>query len=76
MLHIYIYDISRLRVKKIRDRTGARIVFPTDKDENKEVITITGKQKAAELEATIKGIDNICENDMRVKPRHQHHFVA
>jgi len=56
-------------------------VFPTDKDENKEVITITGKQKAvelakAELEGTIKGIDNILESDMSVKPRHHCHFVA
>jgi hypothetical protein len=36
-------------------------VFPTDKDENNIIITITGKQKAvelakAELEATIKEI--------------------
>jgi len=74
--HKFLIGKNGANIKKIRDQTGARIVFPTDKDENKEVITITGKQKAAELEATIKGIDNICENDMRVKPRHQHHFVA
>lgn len=51
-------------IKKIRDSTGARIVFPTDKDEDKEVITIIGKKEAvekakAELEATIKEIVSV-----------------
>jgi KH domain len=46
---------------QIRDSTGARIMFPTDKDDDKEVITIVGKKESvekakAELEATIKEI--------------------
>jgi len=79
--HKFLIGKNGANIKKIRDQTGARIVFPTDKDENKEVITITGKQKAvelakAELEATIKEIDNIVESDMSVEPRHHRHFVA
>jgi len=59
--HKFLIGKNGANIKKIRDLTGARIVFPTDKDENKDVITITGKQKAvelakAELEATIKEI--------------------
>lgn len=46
---------------QIRESTGARIVFPTEEDQDKEVITIMGKKEAvekakAELEATIKEI--------------------
>lgn len=79
--HKFLIGKNGVNIKKIRDLTGARIVFPTDKDEDKEAITIIGKQEAverakAELEATIKEIDNIVESDMSVDPRHHRHFVA
>lgn len=53
--------INSLPCLQIRDSTGARIMFPTDKDDDKEVITIVGKKESvekakAELEATIKEI--------------------
>jgi transcription antitermination factor NusA-like protein len=59
--HKFLIGKNGVNIKKIRDLTGARIVFPTDKDEDKEAITIIGKQEAvehakAELEATIKEI--------------------
>lgn len=46
---------------QIRESTGARIMFPTEEDQDKEVITIMGKKEAvekakADLEATIKEI--------------------
>ncbi|PNF18399.1 Vigilin [Cryptotermes secundus] len=79
--HKYLIGKNGANIKKIRENTGARIVFPTDKDEDKEAITIIGKQEAverakAELEAIIKEIDNIVESDMSVEPRHHRHFVA
>ncbi|CAG0880927.1 unnamed protein product, partial [Darwinula stevensoni] len=44
---------------EVRDSTGARIIFPTEKDEDREVITIIGREEAvkkakAELEVLIK----------------------
>jgi polyribonucleotide nucleotidyltransferase len=59
--HKFLIGKNGANIKKIRDLTGARIVFPTDKDEDKEVITIIGKQEAVErakteLEAYIKEI--------------------
>lgn len=59
--HKFLIGKNGANIKKIRDSTGARIVFPTDKDEDKEVITIIGKKESvdkakAELEATIKEI--------------------
>ncbi|XP_063232691.1 vigilin [Bacillus rossius redtenbacheri] len=79
--HKFLIGKNGLNIKKIRDATGARIVFPTDKDEDKEAITIIGRQDAvekarAELEATIKEIDNIVESEMVVDPKHHRHFVA
>lgn len=79
--HKFLIGKNGANIKKIRDATGARIVFPTEKDEDKEVITIIGKKDAvekakAELESTIKEIDKITESEMIVKPQHHKHFVA
>lgn len=65
--HKFLIGKNGASIKKIRDATGARIVFPTEKDEDKEVITIIGKQDAvlkakAELESTIKEIVRIFKN--------------
>jgi mRNA-degrading endonuclease RelE of RelBE toxin-antitoxin system len=59
--HKFLIGKNGANIKKIRDLTGARIVFPTDKDEDKEVIIIIGRREAVEhakveLEATIKEI--------------------
>ena len=64
--HKFIIGRQGANIKKIRESTGARIVFPTDKDEDNEVITIIGKKDAvekakSELEAMIKDIvSSIC----------------
>uniref|UniRef100_A0A6M2DT16 Putative vigilin n=1 Tax=Xenopsylla cheopis TaxID=163159 RepID=A0A6M2DT16_XENCH len=79
--HKFLIGKNGVNIKKIRDQTGARIVFPSDKDEDQEAITIIGRKEAVEnakkqLEVIIKEIDNITESDMVVEPRHHKHFVA
>ncbi|PSN46530.1 Vigilin [Blattella germanica] len=79
--HKFLIGKSGCNIKKIRDSTGARIIFPSEGDEDKEAITINGRQDAvekakAELEALIKDIDNTVESVMSVEPRHHRHFVA
>lgn len=79
--HRFLIGRNGANIRKIRDATGARIIFPTDKDEDKELITIIGKKdsiaKAKEqLEATIKELDQVVEETMTVDPRHHRHFVA
>lgn len=59
--HKFVIGKSGANIRKIRDSTGARIAFPKDEDDDKEVITIFGTKEAVErakteLEATIKGI--------------------
>ncbi|EZA55985.1 Vigilin [Ooceraea biroi] len=79
--HKFLIGKNGANIKKIRESTGARIIFPTDEDQDKEVITIMGKKEAvekakAELETTIKEIDNIIEGEICIDPKHHRHFVA
>ncbi|XP_053689981.1 vigilin isoform X1 [Sabethes cyaneus] len=79
--HKFLIGKNGASIKKIRDLTGARIIFPGNNDEDKEVITIIGKKEGVEeaksqLEAIIKNIDNIVEDEISVEPRHHKHFVA
>ena len=79
--HKFLIGKSGANIKKIRDSTGARIVFPNSTDEDRELITIIGKKDAvhqakAILEEYIKNIDNVIESEIIVDPRHHKHFVA
>ncbi|GJQ75567.1 hypothetical protein Trydic_g17648 [Trypoxylus dichotomus] len=79
--HKFLIGKNGANIKKIRDSTGARVVFPTNDDEDNELITIIGKKDAVEqakalLEASIRDIDNITESKMTVDAKHHRHFVA
>lgn len=79
--HKFLIGKNGASIKKIRDNTGARIVFPTSNDDDKDLITIIGKKENVEaaksqLESIIKDIDNITEGEINVDPKHHKHFVA
>lgn len=79
--HKFLIGKNGANIKKIRESTGARIMFPTEEDLDKEIITIMGKKEAvekakAELEANISEIDNITEGEIHIDPKHHRHFVA
>lgn len=79
--HKFLIGKNGASIKEIRDQTGARIIFPGNNDEDKEVITIIGKEESvlaakAQLEAIIKNNDNITEGEVAVEPKHHKHFVA
>ncbi|XP_011707641.1 PREDICTED: vigilin [Wasmannia auropunctata] len=79
--HKFLIGKNGANIKKLRESTGARIMFPTEEDQDKEVITIMGKKESvekakADLEAMIKEIDNIIEGEIRIDPKHHRHFVA
>jgi predicted PilT family ATPase len=64
----------------MRETTGARIIFPTDKDDDKEIISIIGKKEcvaAAQkaLEDTIRQLDNIVESQVTVPQKYHSHFM-
>ncbi|XP_063359455.1 vigilin [Cydia amplana] len=79
--HKFLIGKSGANIRKIREHTGARIIFPTDKDEDKEAIFIIGREEQVEaarkqLEAAVAEISNVSESEMAVAARHHRHFVA
>jgi len=80
-LHKFLIGKAGSNINRIRDTTNTRIMFPTEKDENRELITIMGKEEdvmraKAELEAAIEKMDNLKEIKISVDTKHHKHFLA
>uniref|UniRef100_A0A8I6AEL3 Vigilin n=1 Tax=Rattus norvegicus TaxID=10116 RepID=A0A8I6AEL3_RAT len=78
--HKFLIGKGGGKIRKVRDSTGARIIFPAAEDKDQDLITIIGKEDAVreaqkELEALIQNLDNVVEDYMLVDPRHHRHFV-
>lgn len=79
--HRFLIGKAGANIRQVREKTGARIIFPTNRDENKELITIIGKKEAVEeakveLESKIADLNNIVEGDVDIECKHHKHFVA
>jgi len=80
-LHRYLIGRGGSSINKVRDETGARIVFPGSTDTDKTLIVIMGKQEDVEkakvmLQEQIKSLENITELEMNIDQRHHKYFVA
>ena len=79
--HKFLIGRQGANIQQVRDQTGARIIFPNEKDDDREVITILGSIEAVaaakiELESRIADLDKIVEETMTVDPKHHRYFVA
>ncbi|XP_072294497.1 high density lipoprotein binding protein a isoform X1 [Eucyclogobius newberryi] len=79
--HKFLIGKGGGNIRKVRDSTGARIIFPTADDKDQELITVVGTEEAVkeaqrELEELIKSLDNVVEDTMLVDPKHHRYFVA
>ncbi|XP_029905438.1 high density lipoprotein binding protein a [Myripristis murdjan] len=79
--HKFLIGKGGGNIRKVRDSTGARIIFPTADDQDQELITVVGTEEAVreaqkELEELIKSLDNVVEDTMSVDPKHHRYFVA
>merc|ERR1712136_413782 len=83
--HRFLIGRNGVNIRKIRELTGARIVFPTDSEANsmkeRDIITIVGREESVkkareELEARIEELDSVHEHEMHVDPKWHRHFVA
>ena len=79
--HKFLIGRNGVNIQSVRDKTGARIIFPSEKDEDREVITILGTKESVasakiELESRIKDLDKVVEEVMTVDPKHHKYFVA
>ncbi|XP_051968611.1 vigilin-like isoform X1 [Xyrauchen texanus] len=79
--HKFLIGRGGANIRRVRDRTGARIIFPSTDETEQKHITIMGKEEAVrlaqkELETLIKNLDDVIEDSMVVDPRHHRHFVC
>ena len=79
--HRFLIGKNGINIKKVRDSTGARVFFPTDKDDDSDTIVIVGKKEDVmkakkELEDMIRDLEKVVEDEIRVDPKHHKHFVA
>uniref|UniRef100_A0A3Q2NPL3 High density lipoprotein binding protein b n=1 Tax=Fundulus heteroclitus TaxID=8078 RepID=A0A3Q2NPL3_FUNHE len=79
--HKFLIGRGGANIRRVRDRTGARIIFPSPDDTEQELITIVGKEEAVrqaqkELEILVKNLDDVVEDSMEVEVRHHRHFVC
>uniref|UniRef100_A0A8C6TFY5 Vigilin n=1 Tax=Neogobius melanostomus TaxID=47308 RepID=A0A8C6TFY5_9GOBI len=79
--HKFLIGRGGVNIRRVRDKTGARIIFPSADDAEQELITIVGKEEAVrhaqkELECLLKNLDDVVEDTMDVDIRHHRHFVC
>jgi len=79
--HRFLIGRNGSNIRKVREKIGVRIIFPTRQDENQELITIIGKKESveeakAELMEKISQLNNIIESEVNVDPKHHKYFVA
>ncbi|XP_071109075.1 vigilin-like [Haliotis cracherodii] len=79
--HKFLIGRGGANIRKVRESTGARIIFPANNDPDQETIVVVGTQDSVnkatkELEALINNLDNIVEIDTNVDPKHHRYFVA
>ncbi|XP_038851955.1 vigilin [Salvelinus namaycush] len=79
--HKFLIGKGGVNIRRVRDRTGARIIFPSPDEQEQELITIVGREEAVrlaqkELETLVKNLDDVVEDSMVVETRHHRHFVC
>ncbi|GFU19163.1 vigilin [Trichonephila clavipes] len=79
--HKFLIGKNGASIKKVREKTGARIVFPNENDDDKNTITIIGRKE--EVEAAKKELENLiiqlkdtADTTIDIDPKHHRYFVA
>jgi len=80
-LHRFLIGKSGSSIKKVREETDTRVIFPNTNDEDRSSITIIGKQADVEkakalLEEQISGLENTTEIEMNIDQKYHKYFVA
>jgi len=79
--HRFLIGRGGINIRKVREKSGVRIIFPTRQDENRELITIIGKKEEVEsakeeLLSKIKDLNNIIEDEVTIDPKHHKQLAA
>ncbi|KAI1301765.1 Vigilin [Halotydeus destructor] len=82
-LHRFLIGKNGANIRKLRESSGARIFFPSEKEDTKDsdTVVIQGKKEdvlkaQVELETMIKDLERIVEDEVVVDPKYHKHFVT
>jgi hypothetical protein len=80
--HRFLIGKNGANVRRVRESTGAQILFPSEKekDGNDTIVIVGRKEEVAaakkELEEMVKGLDRIVEDTVQIDPQYHGHFVG
>jgi len=78
--HRFLIGKNGSNIRRIRDLTGARVLFPNENDAGQDIITIIGKKEGVieakkQLVDTLKELEKVTESEINVDPKYHRHFV-
>eukprot|EP00118_Oscarella_pearsei_P024630 m.306469 g.306469 ORF g.306469 m.306469 type:complete len:1252 (+) comp41271_c0_seq1:220-3975(+) len=78
--HRYLIGRGGTNIRKVKEQTGARIIFPNEKDDDRSSIIIIGKEESVKkatvhLEKLIKELENISEAEVTVPQKFHRNFI-
>ena len=75
--HRFLIGRGGANIRMVRENTGARVVFPTSADEDKELITIIGRKEGlnAAEEELLKSIKELVSLGLADPSCHKHDFA-
>ncbi|EDV24343.1 uncharacterized protein TRIADDRAFT_26766 [Trichoplax adhaerens] len=79
--HRFLIGAGGRKINKLKQNTSTRIIFPTQKDEDKELIVIIGTKEniektKAELEDQIRELENTKEETISIAPKYYKRLLA
>lgn len=80
--HRFLIGKNGANVRRVRDATGAQILFPSEKEKDgNDTIVIVGKKEDVaaakkELEQMVKELDRVVEDTVQIDHKHHAYFVA
>lgn len=79
--HRFLIGKNGANIKKVRESTGARVTFPSEKDEDADTIVIVGKKEdvlkaKTEVQEMIRDLERTVEEFVNVDPKYHYHFVS
>lgn len=78
--HKFLIGRGGTNIRQFRDKYDVRVIFPSAKDDDQELITIVGRQDCVEkakdeLMRMIKDLEDTVEDEMTIDPKHHKHFI-
>jgi len=79
-VHKFLVGKNNSNIRRIRESTGVRVIFPFENDVNPNLITLIGKKEnvldaKTQLTEMLKDLEKVTEAEMDVDPQFHRHFV-